>query len=407
MTETVHVVVWTPRMRAAALHRYLPFSVPAGARSIEVRLEYDRAVAVIDLGCMGPNGFRGWSGGARDRFVIGVDAATGGYLPGEPEPGEWSVMLGLHRVPGPVECRVTVSVTDRSFPVDPVAHPSVPVHRPRRALPADTGLAWVAGDLHCHSQHSDGSLSLPELAASAVTAGLDFLAVTDHNTVSHHPALPDLSRRYGVSLLPGQEVTTDRGHANVFGDIGWIDFRRPAEHWVSTVSKRGGLMSVNHPIATDCAWRQELPVRPTLAEVWHCTWRDRTWGGPLAWWLAWGTDTVPVGGSDFHSPGRDRPLGEPITWVATEDGDPGTNSILAGLAAGRVAVSAGRSGPVLLPVDGQLVAVDADGMVLSDMSGRRTVVRGDRVRLPALPGPAWLEAPDTTIVALTGVRAGV
>ena len=89
-------------------------------------------------------------------------------------------------------------------------------------------MRWLAGDFHCHTVHSDGQHTIDEVAVMAAEAGLDFLAVTDHNTVSHHAHLPAASERTGVQLIPGQEVTTWRGHANAFGDIGWIDFRRPA-----------------------------------------------------------------------------------------------------------------------------------------------------------------------------------
>ena len=54
---------------------------------MRVELEYERSGAIMDLGCMGAAGFRGWSGGARRSFVITDDAATPGYLPGELEAG--------------------------------------------------------------------------------------------------------------------------------------------------------------------------------------------------------------------------------------------------------------------------------------------------------------------------------
>ena len=53
--------------------------------------------------------------------------------------------------------------------------------------------------------------------------------MTDHNTTSHHAYLPSVGERYGIRLIPGQEVTTDRGHANAFGDIGFVDFRSPGD----------------------------------------------------------------------------------------------------------------------------------------------------------------------------------
>src|SRR5262249_56502759 len=104
--------------------------------------------------------------------------------------------------------------------------PPVPADRPpRRVLPAQPGRSWLAGDLHSHTVHSDGKLTVPELAVLAATRGLDFLAVTDHNTVSHHAELAAASRRYGIILLPGQEGTTDGGHAGALGGVGWGGLR--------------------------------------------------------------------------------------------------------------------------------------------------------------------------------------
>src|SRR5438067_10824017 len=98
--STEHAGRWTLEDRFASPWHYLPVEVPAGTAGLRVELEYDRADgAVLDLGCLGPGGFRGWSGGARREFVITPDAATPGYLPGELEPGTWQVMIGLYRVP--------------------------------------------------------------------------------------------------------------------------------------------------------------------------------------------------------------------------------------------------------------------------------------------------------------------
>lgn len=389
-----------PDDRAASPYLEVPVDVPPGTESIEVRLSYDRAAGVIDLGCAGATSFRGWSGGARDRFVITPTAATPGYLPGELEPGRWAVILGLHRVPASgLDVALDVDLPAAGPPAGEPPPPPVPARPPRRDLPADSGLRWLAADFHAHTLHSDGSLGIAELAARAVTAGLDVLAVTDHNTVSHHRFLPELSDRYGLTLLPGQEVTTDRGHANAFGDIGWVDFRQPPHQWVSAVRERGGLLSINHPLASDVSWQHPLPERPPLAEIWHWTWLDRTWSGPLAWWNAWGLGTVPIGGSDFHSPEQGRSLARPVTWVACESDHP--DAVLAGLRAGRTSVSAGVDAPALLRLDDDLVTVGGDGTVLTDTEGRRRPVHGDLVRFPAAPGPHRLETPLAEVVAIT------
>ena len=390
----------TPDHRAAGPYLELPFEVPPGTDSLEVRLTYDRTAGVIDLGCAAPGSFRGWSGGARDRFVIASQAATPGYLPGAPEAGRWAVVLGLHRVPAAgLEVVVEINLPATSPPEREPDPPPVPARRARRPLPAAPGLTWLACDFHAHTLHSDGALGIAELAARAVEAGLDALAVTDHNTVSHHAHLPDVSARYGIALVAGQEVTTDRGHANAFGDIGWVDFREPPTSWVSTVRDRGGLLSINHPLASDCAWHHPLTDRPPLAEIWHWTWLDRTWTGPLAWWTAWGLDTVPIGGSDYHRPNQGRPVGAPVTWVAAEAAAP--DAVLDGLRAGRTAVSSSVDAPVLLRVDGELLAVDAAGTVLVDAYGRRRTVHSERVGFPGAAGPHRLETPLGEVVAIS------
>ncbi|GAA4897876.1 PHP domain-containing protein [Stackebrandtia albiflava] len=400
----VHTGEWTPADRVASPYRYLPAHVPDGAAGIRVRLAYPADAGVLDLGCIGPDGFRGWSGGARDEFVITAGHATPGYLPGRPEPGEWHVVLGLYRVPARLPYEVTVTVLSEAPEPPPVTAPPVPDRPPRRNPPAPPGRRWLAGDLHCHSHHSDGTGSVPELAAAAVSAGLDFLAVTDHNTVSHHRELDAVSRRYGVHLIPGQEITTDRGHANAFGDIGWIDFRASAAEWFAEVARRGGVVSVNHPIATDCAWQFPLDAPPPAAEIWHSTWHDTTWRGPLAWWLAAGPAVVPVGGSDYHSPDGAAPLGRPVTWLCVPDSAPvTTEALLDALRTGAVAVGADRTGPAILPGDATVNVATETPVVLADFTGRRRIVPAGTVSLPAEPGAHWIEDFKGAVVALCRV----
>src|SRR5437868_2548630 len=187
---TSHSGRWTLEDRLEQGLRELPFDVPLGTASITVELSFEGGV--IDLGCHGPSGFRGWSGGARRTYTVAADWATPGYLLGEPEPGIWHVWLGLHRIPpGGVPYEVTVTTSAVPIP-EPAAppRPPRPARPPRRGLPAPAGTRWLAGDLHSHTVHSDGTLTVHELACLAASRGLDFLAVTDHNTISHHPVLP-------------------------------------------------------------------------------------------------------------------------------------------------------------------------------------------------------------------------
>ena len=107
---TVRKGRWTLEHRFESPWHYLPVEVRPGTAGLRVELEYEQAgETVLDLGCLGPAGFRGWSGGARSWFAITGEEATPGYLPGELEAGLWQVMIGVHRVPlDGVPYRVTV-----------------------------------------------------------------------------------------------------------------------------------------------------------------------------------------------------------------------------------------------------------------------------------------------------------
>jgi hypothetical protein len=397
VTGTHSVHRFTPEDRAASTWHYLPFEVPVGCGAFTVRISQSDPGAVIDLGCLGPDGWCGWSGGARREFTVTDSDATPGYLPGV-SPGTWSVVLGLHRVPARgVDVGVAVTLRPEPLPGLPPP-PPVPDRPPRPDLPDVDGLRFLACDFHCHTVHSDGADTIDAVAALGVAAGLDVLAVTDHDTTSHHRHLPGSGARYGISLLPGQEVTTWRGHANAFGDIGWIDFRQPPDTWITETAARGGLLSVNHPVSGDCAWRWPLAGRPPLLETWHSSWFDRTWGAPLAFRQAFAPESVPIGGADYHRSGSDAPPGYPTTWVLARSAEPA--DVLEGLAAGRTAISAGPGAPVLVRAGDEFLVLGGDGLLLADADGRRTVVHGERVRLAAAPGLHWLEDGATGIQAI-------
>ncbi|MDR0346665.1 MAG: PHP domain-containing protein, partial [Nocardiopsaceae bacterium] len=99
MAPTTRRGRWTLTDRVRSPWHYLPLEVPPGTTGLRAEIGYDRSAGVLDLGCLGPAGFRGWSGGARRSFTITAAEATPGYLPGELEPGTWQVIIGLHRLP--------------------------------------------------------------------------------------------------------------------------------------------------------------------------------------------------------------------------------------------------------------------------------------------------------------------
>ena len=62
-------------------------------------------------------------------------------------------------------------------------------------------------DLHTHSSESDGTQSPQEVMASAAQAGLDVVALTDHDTYSGWATAVPAAAEYGVALVRGIEIS--------------------------------------------------------------------------------------------------------------------------------------------------------------------------------------------------------
>lgn len=65
----------------------------------------------------------------------------------------------------------------------------------------------MIGDLHCHSKLSDGSTGLEDIVFYARRSGLDFISITDHDTMSGISRAQILGHRYGVTVIPGVEIS--------------------------------------------------------------------------------------------------------------------------------------------------------------------------------------------------------
>ena len=75
--------------------------------------------------------------------------------------------------------------------------------------------------------------------------------------------------------------------------------------------------------------------------------------------------------------------------------------MLDGLRAGRTAISATRDGPVLVRVDGELVAAGADGTILAGPDGPFALVRGELARFDGAAGCHRLMDATGATLALT------
>ncbi|WP_299640624.1 CehA/McbA family metallohydrolase [Devosia sp.] len=394
MTQTITVQI-SPADQARNPYFYIPFPVPAGTTRIDVALAYSKAEdCVIDLGMFDPRvtaypseeGFRGWSGGFRDRFFVATDDATPGYVHGPIQAGEWNVILGLYKVP-PQGAEVTVTVD-----LDSAERATNPP--PARTFPVRAGAGWYRGDLHCHTFHSDAAGSPETLHAAARQAGLDFLAIADHNTITqrryfHAASSPDLV------FVRGMEVTTAVGHANVYGVDDWVDFRMTktsdAHVLAGIVHRKGGLLSINHDKPT-IPWDYEFPAAD-CQEVWQSTWMAWNWVSLGRWQerLARGLRISAIGGSDFHQPAELQPegplvLARPTTVLWLDELS--EEAVLAAMKAGRGYVTEGPGGPhleinvngepmgsaVTKPLDCRAIVRGAKGDVLAWIDGRGTII---------------------------------
>jgi hypothetical protein len=229
-----------------------------------------------------------------------------------------------------------------------------------RPEPVRKGAGWYKGDLHCHTYHSDAAGSPETLHAAARQAGLDFLGVADHNTVTQRryfypQSSPDLV------FVRAMEVTTTHGHANAYGVEGMIDFRMTqagdVHKLLDHIHARGGLWSVNHDKPT-IPWDYEFP-RVDCMEVWQSTWIEWNWISLARYQhrLAGGLRISAIGGSDYHQPTELQPespytLARPTTVLYLEELSEA--AILKALKAGHGYITEDPSGPHLsITADGQ------------------------------------------------------
>jgi 3',5'-nucleoside bisphosphate phosphatase len=78
-------------------------------------------------------------------------------------------------------------------------------------------------DLHTHSSCSDGALTPLELVALAAAAGVEVMALTDHDTISGVEAAQQAAVQHGLKLVPGVEISAS-WHAQAVHILGlWID----------------------------------------------------------------------------------------------------------------------------------------------------------------------------------------
>lgn len=213
-------------------------------------------------------------------------------------------------------------------------------------------------------------------------------AVTEHNTVSHLPLLPAHSTP-DLLLIPGVEISTYHGHANVW-PVDWptdnfVEFRCWADEQMTrvreTVRARGMLFSVNHPKDSGPPWEFGDLFDPDCIEVWGAPWFISNYQSLAVWdeQLRQGKRVTAVGGSDKHQGPFTGELGwyeigTPCTWVHADALS--TEAIVASIRAGRVFVSEGPAGPQI-----ELSAEETNGEQRATMGDELHLPVGTKLRL--------------------------
>lgn len=121
-------------------------------------------------------------------------------------------------------------------------------------------LLYMIGEIHCHT-----NLSLPhwahrnlaspkELVDHALHIGLDFLAITDHDTQAAFPEIQDYALNHGLVLIPSVEITTKvsrisskRPHILAYGVPDKVHSRQTLPDTIAEIHAQGGIAVAAHP----------------------------------------------------------------------------------------------------------------------------------------------------------------
>lgn len=293
---------------------------------------------------------------------------------------------------------------------------------------------FLRGNLHTHSNRSDGDSPPAEVYAHYRDHGYAFVALTDHNTRTDPAEHRALARR-GFVMIPGEEVTTTGAgkpvHVNALctkTTIGGGTFAtvREALSWaVGRVKAQGAIALVNHPNFDWALSADDVPSArgAELLEIWSGHPYVHSEGDLLrpsheAIWsrmLDEGETFAGVAVDDMHHLARDakEPAVRPLRgWVEVFGAEATEQAICDGLRRGRLYASSGpklarlrvkdATFAVTVSAPARVEVLGAEGAVLADVkagAGKevRYELRGGerhvRARITGQDGKrAWTQA---------------
>ena len=105
-------------------------------------------------------------------------------------------------------------------------------------------------DLHIHTIYSyDGTASVPAVLTRTRQAGLDVIAITDHDEIAGALKAVDLAPQYDLEVIPASEVTTAEGDLLALNITQKVQAGLPLIETVLNVGALGGFCIAPHPMA--------------------------------------------------------------------------------------------------------------------------------------------------------------
>ncbi len=116
------------------------------------------------------------------------------------------------------------------------------------------------GALHIHSTYSDGTGTISEIAIAAEEAGLDYIIITDHNTLrGKQEGYEGFYNK--VAVLIGTEINDkeNKNHYLAFGINETYSTRLPAKEYVKKIKEAGGIGFLAHPFEKRNSMKEHPP----------------------------------------------------------------------------------------------------------------------------------------------------
>ena len=137
----------------------------------------------------------------------------------------------------------------------------------------------LLGGYHIHSNRSDGTGSVDEIAAAAARAGLAYIILTDHGDATRAPDPP--AYRHGVLVIDAVEINSREGHIVAIGlrEAAPYPLAGPARDVIADIHRLGGFAIVAHPDSPSAGLRWQGMGQAFDGLEWlnaDSEWRDET-----------------------------------------------------------------------------------------------------------------------------------